>query len=305
MPEPEKLPDESTRTDDADALLAQWSEGQPQRASLIVLAGWELGQEFQLSEDEHILGRAPTATLSFSLPSLARHHARIRRVCDEESTCFELEDLGGGAYVNNEPVSRVRLRNGDKIKVGGVLLKFVLHDPVDALFYREIHRRIHYDQQTGLLTMEAFRRVLEAQLAKYPPDPQFCVAMTDLDGLKRINDTHGHSAGQYTVSTMGRLIRDSLRAQDRAGLFGGDESVILYPGATLEEAREIAEDIRTTIAGHRFEHRGVPFQVTITQGLAEWPDDGHTADELLAAADRALYAAKAAGRNCVRAASEI
>ena len=91
-----------------------------------------------------------------------------------------------------------------------------------------------------------------------------------------------------------------MRPQDRAGLYGGDEAIMLYPNTPLAEAQVFAENLRLRIAALQFEHEGVPYSVTISQGLAEWPSHGQTIEQIIAAADGALYAAKGAGRNCVR-----
>ncbi len=289
-----------------DALSASAADETGARhASLIVLAGWEIGQEIELRGNEQVLGRSPLANVSLMAPSMAGRHARIKRKCSAAAVWFEIEDLasGSGTYVNGESVKRTALRTGDKIQLGDVLFKFVVHDPIEARFYQEVHRRIHYHAETGLLTHEAFRRVLHSHITKSPPDPCFSVAMTDLDGLKRVNDRFGHSAGLQVVSQMGGLIRENLRTQDRAGLFGGDETLILFPGASVEEARPVAENVRAAVERHEFEHGGARFHVTISIGLAQWPDHGYTMDEITGAADKALYAAKAAGRNCVLSAT--
>ncbi len=101
---------------------------------------------------------------------------------------------------------------------------------------------------------------------------------------------------------MGVMFRSVLRSGDVAGLYGGDEAIIAFPQTPLGEAEKLAEELRLKVAGHRFEHAGNEFSVTISQGLAECPGHGRTVEELIASADRALYAAKAAGRNCVRTA---
>jgi diguanylate cyclase (GGDEF)-like protein len=104
------------------------------------------------------------------------------------------------------------------------------------------------------------------------------------------------------VREMGAMFRSVLRTGDIAGLYGGDEAVVAFPATSLDKATVLAEQLRTTIAERRFEHAGNKFSVTISQGLAKCPEHGRTVEELIAAADHALYAAKAAGRNCVRTA---
>lgn len=123
--------------------------------------------------------------------------------------------------------------------------------------------------------------------------------------MKRVNDTYGHLAGRGVVREMGEMMRGAIREEDCAGLYGGDEAIVMYRDATIPAAREIAEGLRKTIEARKFERDGATFGVTISQGLAEWPRHGKTAEALIAAADRALYAAKQAGRNRVCTADEL
>ena len=275
------------------------------RACLVVLAGWDIGREIELTEDEMVLGRSQEVAIRINSPSVSREHAKIARLPQHDGDLFEITDLhsSNGTHVNNVHILSTELRNGDKVKIGDVLFKFVYEDIDDTAFYQHIHRLIHYDQLTGLLKMEPFRRKLEAELQKAGQDPHLTLAMTDLDGLKRVNDTFGHLAGRMVVREMGAMIRHAIRSQDRAALYGGDETVIFFPDTCLEEAVTIAEQLRAAIEQRVFDFHGKTLRVTISQGLAEWPHHGKTIEELVAAADRALYAAKAAGRNCVQTAA--
>lgn len=297
-------------TDGADSTMfsppAESSSGSAStaRASLIVLAGWEIGKEIEVGSGSMILGRSVECDTCINAPSVSRQHAQIELIEEAEERYFRVTDLGSsnGTHVNNIRTAATRLHNGDKVKMGDVLFKFVLLDEIDSRFHQHVHRLIHYDQLTGLLTMDAFRNRLETELRSSQLPARFALAMTDLDGLKKVNDTHGHLAGRMVVGAMGRLILESLREGDHAGLYGGDEAIILYPGASLDEALALAENLRASIAGYSFEYDGKPISVTISQGLAEFPAHGRSVEALIAAADRALYAAKAAGRNCVKTA---
>ncbi len=274
--------------------------GSSLHARLVVLSGLEIGREFPIGECPVVAGRAETAGISFNAPSVSRRHAEIHKVSDGESEFFTITDLGSsnGTLVNGAPADHTPLRNGDRVQMGTVLLKFVIQDEVDAQFHQQVHRLIHYDQLTGLLIMEAFRRRLDNAINRVEPGGSFTLAMTDLDGLKKVNDTYGHLAGRMVVKEMGSMIRRCLRDTDLAGLYGGDETILLLRGP-LAEAGKVAEDIRKTVEERVFEYQGRSFSVTISQGLAEWPRHGRTAEELIATADGALYAAKSAGRNRV------
>ncbi len=268
-------------------------------ARLIVLAGWEIGRVLELTREETVVGRSETADIMIPEPLISRRHARILRVRIGANDFYEVSDLesSNGTFVNHAAVRHSTLVDGDTLQIGPVLFKFVVRDEAEGAFYRDVHRLIHYDQLTGLLTMDSFLRRVRPELVRARV---LTVAMTDLDGLKRVNDTFGHLAGRMVVREMGVMFRSALRTCDVAGLYGGDEAVVAFPETSVDDAERIAEELRTTVAERRFEHDGKEFSVTISQGLAQCPDHGRTVEELIAAADRALYAAKAAGRNCVR-----
>jgi len=279
-----------------DAVVEQ---AQSVHASLVVISGWEIGREIEVHGLAQILGRSNLANTYVASPSVSRQHLRIDLVREGGREHFAVTDLGSsnGTYVNGERVETAPLGNGDKLRMGDVVFKFVVQDEVEAQFHKEVHQLIHFDQLTGLLKMEAFRRRLDAMLSRTEPCPPFVLSMTDLDGLKRVNDTHGHLAGRMVVREMGAMMRAAVRPEDIAGLYGGDEAIILYRDAELDAATEVAEGLRKMIEERVFDHGGATFGVTISQGLAQWPADGRTAEELIAAADRALYAAKQRGRN--------
>jgi diguanylate cyclase (GGDEF)-like protein len=270
-------------------------------ARLIVLAGWEIGRVVELTGRETVIGRSEAADVMIPEPLISRRHARILHLRIGDRDFYEVSDLGSsnGTFVNHAAVPHSTLVDGDTLQIGTVLFKFAVRDEAEGAFYREVHRLIHYDQLTGLLTMDSFMRRVRPELAR---TSVLTLAMTDLDGLKRVNDTYGHLAGRMVVREMGVMFRSVLRTCDVAGLYGGDEAVVAFPETTLDDAVLLAEQLRLTVAERRFEHAGNELSVTISQGLAQCPEHGRTVEELIAAADGALYAAKAAGRNCVRTA---
>jgi diguanylate cyclase (GGDEF)-like protein len=270
-------------------------------ASLVVLSGWEIGRVVELSPGTTFIGRSEEADVMIAEPLISRRHARLLHVRVGARDLYEVTDLGSanGTFVNHSSVRHSPLVDGDTLQIGPVLFKFVVRDETEGAFYRDVHRLIHYDQLTGLLTMDSFLRRVRPELSR---TKVLTLAMTDLDGLKRVNDTFGHLAGRMVVREMGVMFRSVLRTCDVAGLYGGDEAIIAFPETALGDAGQLAEKLRTTVAEHRFEHDGNEFSVSISQGLAQCPEHGRTAEELISAADRALYTAKAAGRNCVRSA---
>lgn len=288
----------------AEAILAPTER---RHASLVVISGWEIGREVEIHGLAQVFGRSTLANTYIASPSVSRQHARIDLVTEDGADAFVITDLGSsnGTFVNSQRVKRHPITDGDKVRMGDVVFKFIVQDEVEAQFHKEVHQLIHFDQLTGLLKMEAFRRRLDTMLARTEPCPVFTLSMTDLDGLKRVNDTHGHLAGRSVVRGMGEMMRGAVRDGDCIGLYGGDEAIVLYKDAALDAARDVAEGIRKVVEARVFTHEGKQFGVTISQGLAEWPRHGTTAEALIAAADRALYAAKQQGRNRVVTADEI
>jgi two-component system cell cycle response regulator len=130
-------------------------------------------------------------------------------------------------------------------------------------------------------------------------EPFACV-MCDLDMFKRVNDTHGHQAGDEVLRQFAQILRDHAREIDRVGRYGGEEFMLILPGATVDAAVAFAERMRKAVEARTFAFAGTTIRRTVSCGVAGWPDPGiRDADELVRAADNALYAAKAGGRNRV------
>lgn len=134
----------------------------------------------------------------------------------------------------------------------------------------------------------------------------FSLLFFDADRFKHINDTYGHGAGDLVLCQIGERTASILRGGDTLGRFGGEEFVLLLPEVDTEEARLIAERVRTTIANEPIflAESEQTFNVTVSIGIATYPNDGYGEQELLQLADQAMYMAKRLGRNQVRTASE-
>ena len=122
----------------------------------------------------------------------------------------------------------------------------------------------------------------------------------DLDHFKKINDTHGHDAGDYVLKEITSLIRTGyLRPKDVFARYGGEEFVVLLSNTGAKAAAELAERIRAAVETHAFIYEGKRVPVTTSLGVAELRADIESAQTLIKAADKALYAAKTGGRNKV------
>lgn len=167
---------------------------------------------------------------------------------------------------------------------------------------RRLARLANRDALTGLLNSRAFwtnlRRVLLAHRRTGEP---VTLLLLDLDNFKEFNDRYGHLAGDAMLAAVGRAVQRCVRSSDLACRYGGDELAIIAPGTDEEDARQIAERVQACLSDIRIpNHFGKePDPVTVSIGIACVPRCAVTADDLVAAADKALYAAKAQGRNAV------
>jgi diguanylate cyclase (GGDEF)-like protein len=148
---------------------------------------------------------------------------------------------------------------------------------------------------TDSLTGLANRRTLEDHVAKLTREmTPYCLAIADLDHFKRINDTHGHDAGDRALRLFSRVLRASVRSVDMAARYGGEEFVIVLPDCDTIEAAGVLERVREQLTIALLDGRSPAF--TTSFGLTA-ADPGTTMDEAMAQADAALYRAKAGGRN--------
>ena len=161
------------------------------------------------------------------------------------------------------------------------------------------------DALTGVSNRRRFDDVLEKQSETFSRDRAvYCVLMIDVDFFKRVNDDHGHAAGDKVLQQLAAVVRSTVRATDFVGRYGGEEFVVILPRTDRSRARMLAERIRAAVAVTPMVIApGKVLHVTVSIGLADAGEAGREAGAaLLKAADTALYAAKHEGRNAVRAA---
>jgi diguanylate cyclase (GGDEF)-like protein len=157
------------------------------------------------------------------------------------------------------------------------------------------------DSLTGLYNRRYLEEALDREFSRAEREKStVCVVMMDIDGFKAFNDTHGHDAGDLLLRRLGDFLRSEVRSSDISCRYGGEEFLIVMPGALLENGYERAENLRAAFLALDIEHQGVKLRATLSIGVAIYPKHGETWVEVLHAADLAMYAAKTAGRNCTR-----
>lgn len=284
------------------------------RPTIVFLTGDLLAVPIPLERETVILGRALEADVRINDKKVSRQHAKIEILADDENeNKYVITDLNSrnGTFVNLQPVTKANLQNGDKIQIGGHILCFDLLDDIDREYQSRIRRLLSHDDLTGLLSSRSFFSELrrEAAVAKEKKHP-FCVLMMDIDHFKQVNDSYGHLTGSKTLEEIGSVITNTLRTGDVAARFGGEEFAAFLLDAELAQGIIAAERIRADIENYDFTvlKKGKPsdtHKITISIGVACFPEDSSDPIELVEMADSALYRAKRTGRNCVSAYHEI
>lgn len=285
------------------------------RPALVFLSGELIAVPIPLEREEVVLGRAVEADVRVNDSKVSRLHAKIVTTnsgADGATRCV-LSDLESrnGTFLNGQRIDEEVLSNGDKILIGEHLLRFDLLDEIDREYQQQIHRLISHDDLTGLLSSRSFFSELRRESARATAEGRtFCVLMMDVDHFKDVNDKYGHLTGSKTLEEIGACIIASMRSGDAASRFGGEEFSAFLLDADLAQAMVAADRIRTTIAGTDFSviRQGKPtdkHRVTISIGIATFPDDSNDPIELVEMADSALYRAKREGRNRVCAYREL
>jgi diguanylate cyclase (GGDEF)-like protein len=201
-------------------------------------------------------------------------------------------------------MSGARKRNGQEkrlLRMAGSLVGLA-HTYVARL--RVVQHAADMDALTGTYNKRGFQRRLADEMRRAEVEGRpLSLLLLDLDRFKEYNDAHGHLEGDDVLRRLGHLLRRSIREDDVAARYGGDEFVVLYRGVGKARATELAEALRRAMEGEGLAAGPRPADaLTLSGGVATLPDDGRSSVDLIRAADHALYEAKAGGRNRIVAA---
>jgi two-component system, cell cycle response regulator len=267
---------------------------------LTVVAGPQTGFARVIEGGEVVLGRGYGSDLLLVDPGLSRRHCRVWRSGEQ----MLIEDLGSsnGTFVDGEPVrgSQV-LPEGARIHLGRhTLLTLSRQDPLEHEAARQMFESSMRDPLTDLYNRRFFDQRLKEEFAfASRHHTSLSVILIDLDHFKQINDTWGHPAGDEVLREVGTLIKNCFRREDVTFRLGGEEFAVVVRSETHEGACAAAERIRRMLEEAHVGWEGDEIRFTASAGVATAAptDMAESASALLAAADRALYRAKAGGRN--------
>jgi diguanylate cyclase (GGDEF)-like protein len=162
------------------------------------------------------------------------------------------------------------------------------------------------DPLTGVYNMRYLHRWMTAELSLMPGvGPEFSLIFADIDGLKTVNDTYGHETGNELLIYFSKILKDTVRKQDRVARYGGDEFIVVCPATTLEQAQVAALRILRAMGERPFLVDQAILEFGVSMGVAAWPEHGETVSDLIRVADKAMYLAKKDGGNTVRTALDL
>jgi diguanylate cyclase (GGDEF)-like protein len=262
--------------------------------------GPAMGTRYVLNESPLIVGRSEDCDIRIADHSVSRRHARIEPDGQGGYRAVDLQSTNG-TFVNNAPISTAPIKDGDYLRIGNCIYRFLAGGNVEAEYHEEIYRLTIMDALTGIHNKRYMLEFLERELARSARHRRpLALIMIDVDWFKSVNDELGHLGGDYTLRELAACITAGVRREDLLVRYGGEEFALVLVESSREGALEAAERIRACVEQHPFEFEGRKFQVTISLGVAFTSGEPAPAvDELIRQADERLYQAKHAGRNRV------
>jgi diguanylate cyclase (GGDEF)-like protein len=260
-----------------------------------------MGTRYALGEAPVVLGRGDDADIHVNDSSVSRRHARIQPGADG----FYAIDLQStnGTFVNDVGAAMTRLKDGDYLRVGNCIYRFLMGGNVEAEYHEEIYRLTILDALTEAHNKRALLEFLDRELARSARHGRpLALVLFDIDHFKAVNDRLGHLGGDFILRELAARIRGGIRKEELFARYGGEEFAVALPETTREGAVLVAERLRTLVEAQPFRYEEQAFEVTISLGVATTSgEETLTPNELFRRADERLYQAKRGGRNRVAA----
>ncbi len=267
-------------------------------ACLVVIYGLELGRKYNLDQANIIIGRSSKSDVQIDQESVSRNHAKIINT----GKSIILRDLGStnGTYVNDQLIDEYVLRDGDFIKIGRTIFKFLSGGNIENAYHEEIYRLTTVDGLTQVFNRRYFLEQLDREVSRSKRyRRELSLIMFDIDHFKQINDTYGHPAGDYVLKQLATVIKGKIRREDILARYGGEEFAIVLPEIDGANALQFADKVRKLVEKAPFKFEDTKISVTVSVGVGTCLDSDDAAN-LIKRTDEKLYEAKGAGRNCVK-----
>ncbi len=301
---------------DEQGIIIEWNSAQEQlmgipRSEAVGQPAWEI--QNQQMPPEHFENLTQTFLKESLLKILETGHAehfnqpseRVIKTPDGETKfalqhTFVIKTARGYRLCNFAHDITQRKQAEQELQKANEQLRIQL-DEIQSL-QASLREQAIRDGLTGLYNRRYLNETSERELSHAERDNYpISIMMIDIDYFKRLNDTHGHQAGDDVLKALSSLLHNGIRQSDIACRYGGEEFIILMPEVGRADAIRRADALRKEFSSQQVYYQKEALSATISIGIATYPENGTTMDEVIKAADSALYAAKQAGRNCVRA----
>lgn len=258
-----------------------------------------MGSRYTLGDLPLVIGRGSDCEIRINDHSVSRRHARIQPGADG----FYAVDLQStnGTFVNDIPASMCRLKDGDYLRIGNCIYRFLTGGNVEAEYHEEIYRLTIIDALTEIHNKRYFLEFLDRELARSSRyDRPLSLVMLDIDRFRVINEELGHLGGDFTLRELAFRIKGNIRKEELFSRFGGEEFAIVLPETASEGAVSLADRLLRVVGQQTFQYEDRPYSVTISAGVTTTQGEKTiTPSELIRRADEKLYQAKREGRNRV------
>ncbi|HVV16530.1 MAG TPA: GGDEF domain-containing protein, partial [Polyangia bacterium] len=225
-------------------------------ACLVVIYGSELGKKYNLNASSMVIGRSSKCDIQIDQESISRNHSKIVNT----GKSILVRDLGStnGTYVNDEPVDEYVLRDGDLLKIGRTIFKFLTGGNIENAYHEEIYRLTTVDGLTQIFNKRYFVDTLEREVARaHRYRRALSLVMFDIDHFKKVNDGYGHLAGDYVLKHLAQTVRGKIRREDCFARYGGEEFAIVLPEIDNANCLPFAEKIRQIVERTEFKFENV------------------------------------------------
>jgi diguanylate cyclase (GGDEF)-like protein len=261
-------------------------------------SGPAMGSRYALGDSPLVIGRGEDCDIRIEHETVSRRHIRIV----PSGNGYAVSDLGStnGTFVNNAPVLRHQLHDGDYLRVGKCIYRFLAGGNVEAEYHEEIYRLAIIDALTNLHNKRYLVEFLQRELARSDRrGAPLSLILFDIDHFKHVNDSLGHMAGDLILRELAARVAAAVRKDELLARYGGEEFALVLPDTDRAGAADVAERLRVLVAGQPFHYNGADCPVTVSLGVAtSHGGASHSLQELIEEADRKLYEAKNLGRNC-------
>jgi diguanylate cyclase (GGDEF)-like protein len=269
------------------------------QASLIVITGSAVGKMFKVSQEPMFIGRGKDCEIVLTDEGISRQHARVEQDGHGNVAIVDLNSTNG-TYFNGNRITRHLLRDGDKVQIGSTtILKFSFQDSLEESFHQNQYDQAIRDGLTGVFNKRHFLSKMKEEFAyAIRHNEATSLILFDLDHFKKVNDTHGHQAGDMVLKQLAEVILKNLREEDILARYGGEEFAIILRNQNEQRAYVAAERLRRAVETHKFIWEGQRITVTISLGIATLTEARfREASDMLREADEFLYESKRGGRN--------